>query len=321
MIHPIAIAVLLIFNIIVMGIQSSSVSIDLISWGSYLEMFPDLDINSNSYINFKKNIELISIYNRDHEVKLGVTRYLHISFEEFSSRFSDTSTYIPNTDIGYYSDFLPDTLKMLNRRGVEGKQFSWVDKGIINPPLDQGTKPISWAITTKQALDSFYLFAHGETVDIDMTNIINCVHMNQNYNGGIPYWAFQYGMKNSFLLNCEKNKKSKRCIPTIGDEIDGKIPELNKIKISTDIYSSPFIIDLQFDFFEVQHYTGGILNPICSDSQYNLSYSALVVGYGKENGKLYWIVQGTFGKQWGDNGYFKIAVTSECIKFSYYGEF
>lgn len=299
-----------------------SIPIDTISWSDYIEMHPNIDINSNSYMNFKINLNSIISYNKKYNIKLGVTKYLHLSFEEFSSRFSDSSDFFPHFIKEYSTSLHSQSYKILDKKISNGNYFSWVEKGIINPPLDQGTKPISWVITTKQALDSFYLYAYGEVVDIDMTNLINCVSKNNNYNGGIPYWALKYGMKNPFLLNCNNNK-SKQCISTTDNQSNDVIivQKLNNIIGSNDIYNSPFIIDLQFDFFEVQHYIGGILDPICSNSQYKSSYSALVVGYGKENEKLYWIVQGTFGDQWGEDGYFKILITSECIKFSYYAEF
>ena len=37
-----------------------------------------------------------------------------------------------------------------------------------------------------------------------------------------------------------------------------------------------------------------------------VSHSVLFVGYGIENGIKYWIIQNSYGPNWGDHGYFKI---------------
>lgn len=52
-------------------------------------------------------------------------------------------------------------------------------------------------------------------------------------------------------------------------------------------------------------YKGGILDDSsCNGRQIN--HGVLVVGYGSENGKDYWIMKNSWGAQWGDSGYWKM---------------
>lgn len=54
-------------------------------------------------------------------------------------------------------------------------------------------------------------------------------------------------------------------------------------------------------------YSGGIISdPSCGT---NVNHGALAVGYGFENGMEYYLVKNSWGTQWGDNGYVKIAIT------------
>lgn len=57
---------------------------------------------------------------------------------------------------------------------------------------------------------------------------------------------------------------------------------------------------------ELQFYSGGILlDEKCDINVKDLNHGVLVVGYGTENGKDYWIVKNSWGSNWGENGYYR----------------
>ncbi len=55
----------------------------------------------------------------------------------------------------------------------------------------------------------------------------------------------------------------------------------------------------------LQFYHKGVFNPILCNPK-NLDHAVLLVGWGKEDSKLYWIVKNSWGPSWGEQGYFRI---------------
>ena len=58
------------------------------------------------------------------------------------------------------------------------------------------------------------------------------------------------------------------------------------------------------------NYKAGVFDK-CSSTAIN--HAVTVVGYGTENGQPYWLIKNSWGENWGDGGYVKIARgKSEC---------
>jgi len=56
---------------------------------------------------------------------------------------------------------------------------------------------------------------------------------------------------------------------------------------------------------EHSNYKDGVLDVAgCGNRP---THAVLVIGYGTENGKDYWLIKNSWGDWWGDKGYFKMA--------------
>ena len=92
---------------------------------------------------------------------------------------------------------------------------------------------------------------------------------------------------------------------TISNYVD--LPTGNEAQL-TNAIANIGPIAIAIDATPLQSYKSGILSGVkCSSS--SLNHGVLVTGYGTDSktGKAYYIVKNSWGSNWGENGYFRIA--------------
>ena len=76
----------------------------------------------------------------------------------------------------------------------------------------------------------------------------------------------------------------------------------------TAVAKGPVSVAIEADQQVFQFYNGGIISANCGTQ---LDHGVLVVGYGSDSGKDYWILKNSWGASWGESGFFRIKRTSE----------
>ncbi|XP_060735066.1 cathepsin L-like isoform X3 [Tachysurus vachellii] len=154
----------------------------------------------------------------------------------------------------------------------------------------------------------------GKLVPLSKQQLVDCSTKNSGCNGGLMNLAFEYVKENKGINTEEsypyeaKNGSCRYNPNTVGATCDGYM-DIN----SGDEYAlkeavatiGPISVAIDASNKSFKLYASGIYDePYCSSSK--LNHGVLVVGYGTDDGKDYWLVKNSWGLNWGDKGYIKM---------------
>ncbi len=203
--------------------------------------------------------------------------------------------------------------------------IDWRMKGAVTGVKNQGQCGACWSFSATGAVEGQYFLKQGQLVSLSEQNLIDCSssYGNHGCKGGAMDKAFTYIMANNgddtessypYEMkegNCRFNRSN------VGANIAGfkDIPTGNEaylLSVVGSVGPVSVAIDASHSSFQFYNGSGVYIEPACSSSR--LDHGVLVVGYGTENGQDYWLVKNSWGTNWGENGYIKMArnLNNQC---------
>eukprot|EP00164_Ancoracysta_twista_P000168 GFYU01000242.1.p2 GENE.GFYU01000242.1~~GFYU01000242.1.p2 ORF type:complete len:340 (+),score=136.39 GFYU01000242.1:11-1030(+) len=190
--------------------------------------------------------------------------------------------------------------------------FDWRSKGAVTPVKNQQQCGSCWAFSTTGDIEGKNQIATGKLVSLSEQMLVDCDHNgDQGCQGGLPSQAMQWIIKNGGIeteadypykaVNGQcHSEASKTAVKISGWE-----------KVSTDesqiaaYLAEHGPLSIGINAGPMQFYAGGVANPfLCNPKK--LDHGVLIVGYGTDAGKDYWIIKNSWGKAWGEQGYYRI---------------
>ncbi|KAJ8943318.1 hypothetical protein NQ318_004759 [Aromia moschata] len=233
---------------------------------------------------------------------LGINQFSDLTQEEFKARLN----YASKPNIPYS--------KVHKASGVKAaSEVNWVSQGAVVGVKDQGNCGSCWAFSTTGSLEGQYAIKYGSQVSLSEQNLMDCStdYGNAACDGGwmiagfsyvkdqgietesdYPYTA-QSGTSCSFSSSLSVLTISDWTVVNSGDEYSLQDAVANH---------GPISVAINADYFD--DYAGGVYNGECSQE---MDHGVLAVGYGTENGLDYWLIKNSWGAEWGESGYLKLA--------------
>eukprot|EP00918_Siedleckia_nematoides_P037772 GHVU01081919.1.p1 GENE.GHVU01081919.1~~GHVU01081919.1.p1 ORF type:complete len:396 (+),score=55.75 GHVU01081919.1:72-1259(+) len=197
------------------------------------------------------------------------------------------------------------------------KSVNWMEKGCVTPVKDQRQCGSCWAFSTTGAIEGTFCATTGKLVNLSEQQLVDCADKegNMGCDGGQMDGGFEYVIDNHGLCSEEaypyeavkKQCRARRCQPVVHVKGFKDVPRYNEAALMAAIaLRGPVSVAIEADQAPFQFYSDGVMDASCGN---NLDHGVLVVGYGTDepSGEDYWVVKNSWGPDWGDQGFIKLA--------------
>jgi cathepsin F len=235
----------------------------------------------------------------------GVNEFADMSKEEFLSTRAMPLGW-PESDIE-----LPQATEL--PLGDTPATFDWREKDVVTEVKNQGSCGSCWAFSTTGNIEGQWAIHHQKLISLSEQELVDCDKVDKGCEGGLPSNAYQAIMKLGGLeteadypyrgedMTCTFNKS--KVVVNINGSITISSDE-NQMAAWLAAYGP---ISIGINAAAMQFYMGGISDPwsiLCNPD--HLDHGVLIVGYGEDDGKPFWIIKNSWGPDWGEKGYYRI---------------
>lgn len=260
---------------------------------------------------FRENIQIMIHHNSDlsQNFTMGINQFTDLTASEFKSGYvRDLKTKVGSYDCKSYSSAATNAPMSVD----------WRTAGAVTSVKDQGQCGSCWTFSATGAIEGAWAISTGQLVDLSEQELVDCAtgykYGSHGCNGGQMEGAFKYVIEHgqcsdsSYPYTSGISKTGGTCescleLATMTSCSDVKPND--QISLKAAVAQQPVAIAIEADTKYFQSYSSGILDS--SECGTQLDHGVLIVGYGEDAGKKYWLVKNSWSASWGDNGYIKIA--------------
>jgi KDEL-tailed cysteine endopeptidase len=261
---------------------------------------------------FRGNLRNIILHNLDYNQNftMGVNQFTDLTAEEFKQQFTGGL----KTEVGSYGCGI-----FTSTASNSPSSMDWRNRNAVTTVKDQGQCGSCWSFSSTGSAEGAWAIATGKLIDLSEEQLVECAtgmqYGSHGCNGGQMEGAFKYLIQNGqcdlssypYTSGNGKSGSCKSCTQIAHFTSCSDVKPNDQISLKGAVSQQPVSVAIEADTRYFQSYSSGILDsPSCGTT---LDHGVLIVGYGEENGKKYWLLKNSWSTTWGDHGYFKILRT------------
>jgi len=249
--------------------------------------------------------------------KVGVTKFFDLTPSEFKKTYRNlrinkglTGLRVPKIKV--------------DRHVPVPAAWDWRTKGAVGPIKDQGQCGSCWTFSTVGNVEGLDFIHHQTLQNFAEQQIVDCDTTDDGCNGGWMENAMDYITQAGGLMltvdypytatDASDGDSCNFDITKIHVKLNGHqmAGTTDEVKIASMVHQvGPLAIAINADPF--QTYSSGIINLDADDCDpTQLDHGVTLVGYGTEDTTDYWIIKNSWGADWGENGYVRVARGTGC---------
>ena len=281
----------------------------------YNKKYQSIDEFLARYEVFKTNI--MKAFKEEKKYRTGITKFSDLTKEEFAKAY-----FKLNYNSLTFSNLKPTKVEVTNDAP---DSWDWRDQGVVSVRELDSCNPVIY-FSTIDNLQALYAINKGSLTPLSAQMLLDCDVGGSACTGGYIDEAYNWLVENGGGLMTEADYPYEgtqgTCRYDSSKDIDMRVTgydyyvQETEDKLKEVLYETgPLYGAINAD--PLQTYTGGIIDLDESECPATgIDYPTLLVGYGNEDGKDYWICMNYWGPDWGENGFFRIVRGKNCCGIS-----
>jgi len=267
----------------------------------------------NKMMGIRRSHPISSMHAAESDAAKGLS-FLNVANTEATTNGMKSTAYDP--DLKSKEENLP---KSLDWRDMSGTSF-------LEPVIDQGDCGSCYIVSTMRMLSARnkIRLKQPDAFPFSIDFPLYCSEYNQGCDGGYAFMATKWGEDVGLVpATCAPYTAEGKCHVTCSDEelgtpvraanhryIGGYYGGSTASAIMDELHDNgPVVVSLE-PKSDLMYYSGGIYESTPDEVHQEwerVDHAVLLVGYGEENGKKYWLLQNSWGPEWGEGGFFRMA--------------